>query len=449
VQGQEGLNVSISINIPSDPTNDDIFFHVSAPAGHAWVGFGFGTQMLDALIFVAYTSQNGKNVTISPRIGLYHEAPQYTHALGVDVLEGSYVDNKVYNINARCTSCRSWPISSGARGKISATSTAQPMLYAIGGDHMPLRTDSLQAKIEQHIAYGRFTIDLQTATGEAGIPDHTTTKTDITYGKATTKSRLLTITHGLIMAICFVVLFPSGALLTRLPLRLAFWLHLICQCSTTVGVLTGAALGLYNSIHNNENPKFNSPHQALGLTITLLLLLQPTLGFRGFLRHRHQRHYASTHNPALAGKLHRYLGPVIILAGVINGTLGLVFANDTGRLPAYVAAFIFVAIVYVVSFWIFLRRTKRNKVVTGVAAGNFRGIGPSSRSVPLKDCAGIGNVSLQSCVSQQSGLSHHSGLSERSLVAVVEEGEAGEEHSTVQFVSVIVIPKDEERGMEC
>jgi len=79
--------------MPSDPTNDDILFHVSAPANQSWVGFGFGTQMLDALIFVADKSQTGKNVTISPRIGLFHTEPQYTQAVGVDVLEGSYVDD--------------------------------------------------------------------------------------------------------------------------------------------------------------------------------------------------------------------------------------------------------------------------------------------------------------------------------------------------------------------
>jgi Cytochrome domain of cellobiose dehydrogenase/Eukaryotic cytochrome b561 len=451
LQGDRGLGLSISVNIPADSFDDDIFFHVSASANQSWVGFGFGTQMLDALIFVAYQSNHGENVTLSPRIGLFHTEPQYTHAVGIEVLKGSYVDDETYNINARCTSCRSWPLPSGARGEISVASTAQPMLYAFGGENSFLQTDSPEAKIQPHHAYGMFKMNLQTANGKAGVPDHPTTDSHITRGKATIESQLMTITHGLIMAICFVVLFPTGALLTRLPFRMAFWLHLICQCSTTLCVLGGITLGIYNCIHSNKYPALNTPHQVFGLTITLLLLIQPTLGFRGFLlnRHHQQNNPRSHHtNPALAGKLHRYLGPTIILAGIINGALGLVLVNNSDKLPAYAAACIFVAIVYLVSFCIFRRRTISNSHLVVPAVH----LTPPSRSVPLKSCAALGSVSVQSSISQQSTHSQHgSGLSsEQSLAGVVVGGMERvevEEHTSMPFLCVDT--KDGERRMEC
>jgi Cytochrome domain of cellobiose dehydrogenase/Eukaryotic cytochrome b561 len=416
--------------------------------------------MLDALIFVAYKSENGKNVTVSPRIGLFHAEPQYTNAVGIDVLEGSYVDDATYNINARCTNCRSWPISSRGRGKISITSTAQPMLYAIGGAHSSLQNDSRQAKIRAHLGYGMFKMNLRSATGKAGIPSHTISDTSISHGKVIIESRFVTVTHGLIMAICFVVLFPTGALLTRLPFRLAFWLHLICQCSTTLGVLSGSALGIYNSIHSHKYPTLNGPHQILGLITTLLLLVQPTLGFRGFL---HNRHHPNYYTAALAGKLHTYLGPIIIITGIINGALGLIITGDPDRLPAYGAACIFVAIVYLVTFWIFRRRSmgNNNVVVVAAAARKCRRpavhLTPPPHSLPPRDFMSLGDLSLQkSSMSQESGRSQRSGLSsEHSLTGVVVTEEVDvdmdvdvdvEEHTSVRFVCVNT--KDEEKRMQ-
>jgi len=330
------------------------------------------------------------------------------------------------------------------------------VLYAIGGGDSFLQTDSRQAKIQKHLGYGKFTMNLQSATGKAGVPAHPTTDTSIKYGRPTIGSQIISITHGLIMAICFVVLFPTGALLTRLPFRLAFWAHLICQCSTTLGVLAGCVLGIYNSIHNSKYPTLDTPHQALGLTTTLLLLVQPTLGFRGFL---HNRHHPKYHTPALAGQLHRYLGPIVILAGVVNGSLGLVLAHNPDRLPAYGAACIFVAIVYLVTFWIFRRRTigNQNVIVAAAAARRFRRpavhLTSPSCSLPLRDCMSTGDLSLQkSSTSQQSGRSQHSGLSsEHSLAAalVVEEKVEVkvEEHSSMGFVYAVT--KDEEKRMPC
>jgi Cytochrome domain of cellobiose dehydrogenase/Eukaryotic cytochrome b561 len=387
LQGDEGSNLTISVNVPSDANSDDLFFHLSAPAGQTWVGFGFGTEMKDALIFIAYTSRDGSNVTISPRIGRFHEEPMYSDAVGVEVLAGTFVDNETYHINARCTDCRSWPLTSGRRGQIDAKSTAQPMIYAIGDDSPFFQTDSQEAIIRQHIAFGKFDMDLRAATGDAGVPTNSAVESGVAHGQRSGVNRLATIFHGLIMSACFVVFFPLGALLIRLPLRLAFWIHLVWQCCTVLGVIIGLSLGIYISINNNKRPQLNSPHQGLGLTVVLLVFAQASFGF--FLH----RTYKRTLSPSLHGQFHRYLGIIIILVGITNGALGLIFANNTGRLPAYFGLVLFVVIICMMSHWIFRRRTMRNNAIISIAASSSR---ERSRGVPLREYGRRDNSSEQS-----------------------------------------------------
>jgi FtsH-binding integral membrane protein len=375
------------------------------------VGFGFGTEMLDALIFVAYTSESGENVTISPRIGRYHEEPMYTHAVGVKVLEGTFVDHDTYHINAQCTGCRSWPLALGRRGSIDTESTTQPMIYAIGDDSPFSHTNSQEATIKQHIASGTFAIDLKAATGDAGIPNDTKTENGITNGEGPENGRLGTIFHGLIMSVCFIVFFPIGALLIRLPFRLAFWLHLVWQCCTVLGVFIGLSLGIYVATTKNKHPKLNTPHQGIGLTVILLVFGQASLGF---LLHRN---YKRTQSPSLHGKIHRFLGLTIILLGITNGALGLNFAENNGRLPAYFGFVVFIAVIFTLSQLIFRRRSMRKNAVNSVAASNFR--------------EGAYNVRLHNRGSRENNLSQQS------------FGRA--DHGPPEYVNVM--PKNEEQRM--
>jgi Cytochrome domain of cellobiose dehydrogenase/Eukaryotic cytochrome b561 len=366
LQGDEGSNVTISVNIPVDDGSDDLFFHVSAPAGQAWVGFGFGTRMKDALIFVHYKSEDGENITVSPRIGIGHVEPQFTSAVGVTLLEGTYVDNETYNINGHCTGCRSWPLASGRKGGIDVRSIAQPMIYAIGEESPFFQTDSQEATIRQHITMGKFTMDLEAATGKAGVPTNTAFQSGVTHAGFSGGSRMGIIFHGIFMAACFVVFFPLGALLIQLPFRLAFWLHLIWQLCTVVGVIIGFSLGIYISVNSKLNSKLDSPHQGLGIATFVLVLTQTTLGFL------YERIFKNTQSPTPFGIVHRFLGPTIILFGIVNGALGLKMANNDGRIAPYFAAVLLIAIVCTLGQWIFRRRKMRNKAVQSVAASNFR-----------------------------------------------------------------------------
>ena len=143
---------------------------MEGPANGSWYGFGFGTGMAGSLMFIMYTSQDGKNVTISPRLGTGHVMPLYTGIVGWSLLEGSGIVNDSLGTemiaNVRCTNCRSW-----AGGQLNVTSHSQPMIYAVGGDQ--IQTNDHTATIQQHAGYGKFTLDMVAATGAGGIPSDT------------------------------------------------------------------------------------------------------------------------------------------------------------------------------------------------------------------------------------------------------------------------------------
>lgn len=334
-------------------------------------------------MFVAYPSQNGQSVTISPRIGSGHVEPKFTQDVEVEVLDGTSLDNDTYNINAHCTRCRTWPLPSDRRGSIDTSSTAQAMIYAIGENSPFFQTDDQEAIIREHMVFGKFTMDLRAATGDAGVPSNTGAEAGVSHGEDSDReSRLGTIFHGIIMCACFVILFPIGALLIRLPFRLAFLLHLIWQILTVLGVLIGFSLGLHISLNTAaHHPKLNSAHQGLGLTIVALCLIQPALGFL------HHRTFKLTASPTLLGKVHKaYLGPVVILLGIVNGALGLDFASNRGKLPAYFAFVLFIAIICGLAQWIFRRRGMRKNALNSTAAANFReGMADGGGDVPLQN----------------------------------------------------------------
>jgi Eukaryotic cytochrome b561 len=217
------------------------------------------------------------------------------------------------------------------------------------------------------MVYGNFAMDLKAATGEPGVPKNTASETGVAHAGDSENSNIATVLHALIMGACFVILFPIGSLLIRLPFRLAFWLHLIWQSVTVLGVLIGFALGVSVSIKNQKHPKLNSVHQGLGMAVVLLVLIQPTLGFL------HHRSYKQSASPTILSKIHRaYLGPAVILLGIINGAVGLDFASNKEKLPAYFGFVIFIAIITALAQWVARRKKMRSNAVNSVAASNFR-----------------------------------------------------------------------------
>jgi hypothetical protein len=100
-------DVCYGLNIPAgtaSSSSGDIFFQISAPSTYQWAALGQGSGMTGANMFVVYTSANGKNVTLSPRLGTGHSEPQFNSKAEVSLLDGSGVSNGKMIANIKCNS---------------------------------------------------------------------------------------------------------------------------------------------------------------------------------------------------------------------------------------------------------------------------------------------------------------------------------------------------------
>lgn len=100
-------DVCYGLNIPAGTAssgNGDVFFQISAPSTYQWAALGQGSGMTGANMFVVYTSADGKNVTLSPRLGTGHVEPQFNSKAEVSLLDGSGISNGQMIANIKCNS---------------------------------------------------------------------------------------------------------------------------------------------------------------------------------------------------------------------------------------------------------------------------------------------------------------------------------------------------------
>lgn len=238
-------NVTVSINVPSDST-DSLFYHFSAPSAQSWAAFGFGSQMKGALIMVTYASEDGNNVTVSPRLGVGHVMPQYTSNVQVDVLNGSGIIGGSFVVNAKCTGCRSW-----SGGSVDVTSTSQNMIWALGPSGT-LKSNDESATINQHQGYNFFNLNLKDATGTGGVPSVSNSTADGSLNDGPPgfggNFRAGVAFHAFLMVAAFLVVFPAGYLSLRVLEKV--WLHWGVQSFALLMVCVGSAAGIGVSIRD-------------------------------------------------------------------------------------------------------------------------------------------------------------------------------------------------------
>lgn len=116
-----------------------------------------GSQM-----FVMYTSEDGNNVTVSPRLGSGNVQPRYNSDAQITLLEGSGVSDGIMTANVRCSSCSSW-----SGGDMDFSSTSSSWIYALRSGSA-LDSDELDENISQHNSARSFTWELAAATGGDG-----------------------------------------------------------------------------------------------------------------------------------------------------------------------------------------------------------------------------------------------------------------------------------------
>jgi hypothetical protein len=129
--------------------------------------------------------------------------------------------------------------------------------------------------------------------------------------------------HGVIMSLAFILVFPTGALLMRLLRKMGVLFHAGVQSLGLVLAVVGFGTGVYIGRQYNRSRRFGTCHQALGLLVFAALLVQVGLGV---MQHRV---YRRTKRETMLGVVHRFLGPAIVILGLVNGGLGLDLAGES------------------------------------------------------------------------------------------------------------------------
>jgi hypothetical protein len=162
----------------------------------------------------------------------------------------SSVTNGTLQIMAICKNCTTWSL-----GSMDTTSTKQPFIFALGPTGTTISSDSTSQNINQHTAYNDFTLDMtQASFSGSNSPDMSSGNNAVSSGStsssaATTgagaQNNVYTRTHGIFMAIAFVILFPLGVLVLRLGHSVIG--HGIVQATAYCFVIVGLGTGIYLS----------------------------------------------------------------------------------------------------------------------------------------------------------------------------------------------------------
>ncbi|KPI41181.1 uncharacterized protein AB675_7981 [Cyphellophora attinorum] len=366
---------ALSVNVPSDTASgsgETIYLQISAPSDTSWVGFGYGSsQMRGSSMLVVYADGNN-NVTVSPRTGTGHVEPNVDSSARITVLDGSRVNSDGSLVaNIRCDSC--------IGSSLSATATDSTWIWAYAGGSALDSTDT-SANIQQHSSQGGFNLDLTKGTGgsssnpfvaaavtepsasasasapgESGSPSasasasggssptpsatnpdaiapvasqgadsgaNTGASNNGSSRSSSDPTLSLRKSHGILMSITFVVLFPLAALTMYLPFaRRVLFVHAPLQVIGIILMIAGLATGV---LLGNKT-ELDEYHQIIGyIVVALLVLFQPILGL---LQHLYFRRHGGR---SIKGVVHQWLGRSAILLGIINGGLGFNITGPVG-----------------------------------------------------------------------------------------------------------------------
>jgi Cytochrome domain of cellobiose dehydrogenase len=319
-----------------------------APSGIQWLGLGQGEAMAGANMFLMYSS-GSNNITLSPRLGRGEFQPNVNPAAQITLLEGTGISaDGVMTANIRCDSCLTW-----SGGSMTPTSGKSNWIWSIKQGNAVNSAD-ISAGLRQHDAYGGFTFDLAAGTssdsanpflqaatatqstgpsqpsssreGDADSDQPSSGSSGSSSGSssgASSNTSVIRSSHGIIMAVVFLLLFPIGALMIYLPFgRKVLLAHAPIQVLAAALLIVGMILGVILGVRIDE---YDGYHQIIGyIVVSCLLLFQPVLGFIQHLRHR------KFGERTIFGHIHRWLGRILILLGVINGGLGLYTTGEIG-----------------------------------------------------------------------------------------------------------------------
>ncbi|KAL4867080.1 hypothetical protein BDV12DRAFT_210087 [Aspergillus spectabilis] len=356
---QHRPDITFAITIPQPPTDNpsSILFRIQAPASIEWIALAQGTHMADANMFLVYASaSSATNVTVSPRTASGHVPPRYNPDARVVLLSGSGIkgvsvegEGKVNEEGVTTADIECFTCLRGYGGGMDPDGKDTRWLWAFkegdkDGDG-GLRSDDLTARIGFHDLFGRAVVDISRARTDPSSndlfsdPDFSAVRpVDSDDGDTASggTGNNLAITHGILMAISFLILFPLFALSVPLGYPVTK-IHAPLQGLSLAITLLGAILGL-NLWTSAGRP--THAHPILGLTvISTLVLIQPVLGY---LQHRH---FVRGGGKSIFGYAHRWLGRVGILLGVVNGLVGFWWMGAVDKESGWHTAFVWYGVV--------------------------------------------------------------------------------------------------------
>ncbi|OAA46044.1 integral membrane protein [Metarhizium rileyi] len=321
----EGKNVAFAFTVPNDNDNPrSTFFSIRVPKKYTWGGVGLGSDdMKGALFLIIYQNADGNNVTFSPRVAHGNYEPSFFDEMRWTVVSnntGIIDDHMVFT--AVCTeSCRTWPGGDTTGGYIDVSSPRQKAIYAVGPEGT-LKDDSPSAGLRYHQEYGVFSIDMERTRGAADAPVlNKDSKREGTeqISRDTKQSDYKARLHATFMIFFIIGMMNFGIVLLR-ACGWAKW-HALNQIVATMGVLAGLALGVLTSFNYQRSRSFKHYHQVLGYIIVAAILAQLGLGVK------HHFEYQRTKTPTIFGRIHLWMGRLILLLAVVNAIIGFTFAQ--------------------------------------------------------------------------------------------------------------------------
>ncbi|KAF2758050.1 hypothetical protein EJ05DRAFT_493018 [Pseudovirgaria hyperparasitica] len=320
-----------------------------------------------AQIFVAYTSGDGSNVTVSPRIGTGYIMPRHNADAQITMLEGTGVSDGMMIANFKCTNCNSW-----SGGTMDFTDNQASWIHA-AYTGSSINSDDTSATIRQHnTAHAAFNWDMTSAKGGSSVNpfvDSNTTPPPSTGGgqgngngngngnggnqiepSSGPFSMTMLIAHGVLASLAMVIFFPLGSITIRLfSFSGLIWVHAGIQMLALFLLTAAVGLGIYIATKLNYLSEY---HPIIGLVVFALMWVQP---IGGFLHHLgYKKHGRRT----IVSHAHIWLGRALITLGMINGGLGLKLADNSksGEIAyGVIAGVVFVAWVAVSLFGEFKR----------------------------------------------------------------------------------------------
>ncbi|KAF2714373.1 iron reductase domain protein [Pleomassaria siparia CBS 279.74] len=324
-----------SVNIANDSSH--VFFYATSPA-YSWVGFGFGDGMENAFMVVLYPSGDGNNVTISPRFATGHSEPSFASDFDIEALPGTGIVDDMFVVKAVCRNCRVWP-----GGFLDAATTSHPMMYAFGPG-TNLQSSSLSAPLKRHVRYGKFTMDMEAATGKGGIPDAQKENVGVVMvGGIRKDSDRANLAHAVFGSLALFVLWPLNVLFAGFWRRIG--IHVGLSGGVMVFLLVSFVLGGVTSGEYNRSKAYNSPHQILAFISLLPILLLGILPIRRIA--------------ALHTKIPRLHAPLATLAFsllVLSGGLGLHLSSSSRPIVIAYAAIALLAFAFITPLQMCIRR---------------------------------------------------------------------------------------------